>query len=263
MAIEYEDDRPPTIKILRGNHQKKTHLGRPFVMAPKPRPTDKKDKFPFPPPTPRDKDDKPPSTLIPARPWPHPVKRPAAKAAKVAEAPDAAPVARSPESPSPPKPGGLEAIRIHEKRKTSQQVKMMASTKVTHKAMAEMLGISVPQLKKEYANELSGGHEFVYAAVSLRLVNAAMGGEFRAMYSWLRQFGGWTDVSRREITGKNGEPISFKNLDDNSLVAILNALKTAGPTSRAPKGISSEVGIDFEGATDLDPIPGASDEGDA
>lgn len=160
-------------------------------------------------------------------------------------------------------PPAMPAPVLSERRKNGQQVKMMASTKVTHRAMAEMLHISIPELKKEYARELALGPEFVYAAVSLRLVNAAMGGEFRSMYSWLRQFGGWNEVSRKEITGKDGGPISFRNLDDASLTAVLNALKAPGNVSRGAGRNGSSFGIDIEGATDLDAISGPSDEGDA
>lgn len=163
---------------------------------------------------------------------------------------------RIPELPTTASP-----VELTDRRKNGQQVKMMASTKVTLRAMADMLHISIPQLKKEYAKELAGGQEFVYAAVSLRLVNAAMGGEFRSMYSWLRQFGGWTEVARREITGKDGGPISFRNLDDSSLAAVLNALQTSGSAGRSASRNSTPLGIDIDGATDLDALSGPADEG--
>lgn len=170
------------------------------------------------------------------------------------------------EFPPAPKPQAVTAdaappeIVPEVRRKAAQQVKMMASTNTTQKAMANLLGITIPQLRKEYAKELADGKEFVYAAVSLRLVNAAMGGEFRAMYSWLRQHGGWTDVARREITGKDGGPISFRNLDDNSLAQVLNALKASGNVGRGASRVDSALGIDIDGATDLDAIPGPADE---
>lgn len=137
----------------------------------------------------------------------------------------------------------------------------MASTNTSVPAMAELLGISIGDLRRDYRVELKNGHDFVYAAISLKLVQAGLGGDVRSMLAWMRQFGGWQEISRREITGKNGEPISIRNLDTSSLVAVIEALSTAG----AAGGRSGRNGRETDNrtidVTDLDALSGPPDEG--
>lgn len=146
-------------------------------------------------------------------------------------------------------------------RKRAQAVKMMASTKTSIAAMAETLGISIGELRREYRVELKTGHDFVYAAISLKLVQAATnGGDVRSMLAWMRQFGGWQEISRREITGKNGEPISIRNLDTSSLVAVIEALAASGaPGGRAGRD-GKAIGHRTIDVEDLDAVSGTTDE---
>jgi hypothetical protein len=146
-----------------------------------------------------------------------------------------------------------------EERQRAQKIRMMAATKTSPKAMAQLLGMPTQELRKRYAEDIKTGHDYVYAAVSLRYVAAAIGGDIRAMDRWMRQFGGWKDVSRRELTGKDGSPISFQRLDDTSLAAVIAALRAQEAAGRGGSGTPQT--IDYDGATDLDPVPGAADEG--
>lgn len=145
-------------------------------------------------------------------------------------------------------------------RDKSMQVKIMASTKVEIKAMADMVGMGVIGFRKKYSKELNNGHDYVYAAISMKLVGSAMGGDMRAMLAWLRQFGGWEQVTRKELTGKNGEPISIRNLDGPSLIAIVEALGAKGATGRSRGRNPPQIDYDRDSATDLDAIPGTADE---
>jgi hypothetical protein len=140
------------------------------------------------------------------------------------------------------------------------QVRMMSSTRATLPAMANMLGISETELQEQFGDEISMGQDYVYAAVSLRLVNAAMGGDMRAMLAWLRQFGGWQEVTRKELTGKNGEPITIRNLDDTALAAVFRSLSEGSALSRGPG--RNGAPLEISGAVDLDPVSGAPDKGD-
>lgn len=146
-------------------------------------------------------------------------------------------------------------------RMRSQQVRMMASTKSELKAMAELLGIGIPELRKTFRKELNNGHDYVYAAISQKLVLQAVGGDIRAMLAWMRQFGGWQEVSRREITGKNGEPISFRSLDPHSLAAVIEALGAKGAAGRGPGRGPAQIEFGPSEVIDLDALPGAADEG--
>lgn len=145
-------------------------------------------------------------------------------------------------------------------KKKSTQVRAWVSTKTPLKAMASLLDITVPELKRQYKVELKDGHDIVYATISSKVVQAAFGGDVRSMLAWLRQYGGWQEITRRELTGKNGEPISFRNLDNIALASVIEALAAQGTTGRgkgrngpAIEGVAGEV-------VDLDAIPGAADE---
>lgn len=146
-------------------------------------------------------------------------------------------------------------------KKRAQSIKLMASTNTSVPAMAELLGITIGELRRDFRVELKTGHDFVYAAISLKLVQAGLGGDVRSMLAWMRQFGGWQEITRREITGRNGEPISITNLDTSSLVKVIEALATSG-TAGGRAGRNGEA-LDNRtiDVTDLDAISGPPDEG--
>lgn len=138
---------------------------------------------------------------------------------------------------------------------------MMASTKTSLKAMAEILGITVSDIRRDYRVELNSGHDYVYALISMKLVNAAVGGDVRSMLAWMRQFGGWQEITRRELTGKDGEPISFRNLDSSSLAAVITALQTGALAGGRAGRNGAQVDLGAAEVVDLDAISGPTDEG--
>ena len=146
------------------------------------------------------------------------------------------------------------------RRIRSQQVRMMASTDTELKAMANLLDITVSELRRDYRKELNNGRNYVYAALSVKLVNNAMSGDVRSMLAWLRQFGGWQEISRREITGKNGEPISFRSLDATSLAAVLEALSQKGTAGRGYGRTGPQIEIGDAEVLDLDAISRPANE---
>lgn len=158
---------------------------------------------------------------------------------------------------NPPRPPAPDDIQ----RKRSLQVRMMSSTRTSLPAMAELMGLTVPQLKRQYKAELKSGHDYVYAAISTKLVSSAFGGDMRAILAWLRQYGGWQEISRREITGKNGEPISFRNLDAAALASVIEALSSSSPPSRGAGRDGAQIGSGAREILDLEAISGPTDEG--
>lgn len=153
------------------------------------------------------------------------------------------------------------ATRNDTDRKRALQVKIMASTKTSVPAMAELMGISVGELRREYRVELKTGHDFVYAHISQKLVGAAIGGDVRSMLAWMRQFGGWQEITRREITGRNGEPIAISSLDTSSLVEVIKALSAPGSARGRAGRNGQEADHRTIDVTDLDAISGPPDEG--
>lgn len=150
----------------------------------------------------------------------------------------------------------LTSDQIHKAR--ANKVKMMASTETPLKAMAELLDMSVSDLKRLHAADIKRGHDYVYAVISLRLVNAAFAGDARSMHAWMRQYGNWTEVTRRELTGKDGAPISFRQLDDTSLTQIIASLAAQGVVGGRKGRVGAEIDLD---AIDLDAISGPTTEG--
>jgi hypothetical protein len=166
-------------------------------------------------------------------------------------------MARKPIAPRPAREQTTDDLR----RLRGQQVRAMASTKTSNKAMAEILGLTVTELRKLYREELKTGHDYVYAAISMKLVNSAIGGDVRSMLAWLRQFGGWQEITRREITGKNGEPISFQHLDSHALASVIEALSAQGTAGRGAGRNAAQIRLAATDVIDLDAVSGSTDEG--
>lgn len=146
------------------------------------------------------------------------------------------------------------------RKEAVMQIRMMASTETSLKAMAEVLGITQRDLTRKFRRELNIGHEYCYGVISLQLLKAAFGGDGRAQLAWMKQFGGWQDVSRKEITGKNGEPISIQSLDGPSLLALAQALGQKGVAGGGRGRAKATIDADARDVIDLDAIPGAADE---
>lgn len=138
---------------------------------------------------------------------------------------------------------------------------MLVSTGADIRVMAELMGVGVEEFRRIYRKEMTTGHDYVYAVISEKLVRSAFGGDMRAQMAWLRQFGGWLETTRKEITGKDGQPISIQSLDGPSLLKILQALGEKG-SSRRSSGRVEPPQIDYEGdPAALDTVPGPADEG--
>src|SRR5580700_7636078 len=125
--------------------------------------------------------------------------------------------------PKPPAPKRKPPAEY--KPKTDyERAMMLVSTGVDIRIMAELMGCGVEEFRKRYRKEMTRGHDYVYGVVTESLVRAAFGGDQRAQMAWLRQFGGWMETTRKEITGRDGQPISIQSLDGPSLLAIVEAL---------------------------------------
>jgi DNA-binding Lrp family transcriptional regulator len=142
------------------------------------------------------------------------------------------------------------------------QVRAMAAAATEIRVIADFLGISVSQLRRDYKDELKSGGNWLKNTIEIGVARKALGGDVRCMLAWLRQYGGWTEVTRKEITGAKGEPISFRHLDGPSLDQIVKALREAGDaTSGARRDSAPTISIGAEGVRDLESIPWTPDEG--
>jgi hypothetical protein len=89
--------------------------------------------------------------------------------------------------PIPPRPerrGRPSHEATEEKR---LRVKALAAVNKTHTEIAHAMGISEPTLRRYYLRELRGGLAQLRAAVMVKLVEKALGGDVGAMKEFLRQ----------------------------------------------------------------------------
>lgn len=137
-------------------------------------------------------------------------------------------------------------------------IKLLASTQTPLRAIADLAGVSLLTLKRQYQKELHRGHEYVYGLVSKKLVEAALGGDRQSQLAWLRNCGGWQEVSRKELTGRDGGPISVRNLDTAALAQVIESLSAPGSSGRGSSGAGPKV-IDADSY--MDASPRSPDEG--
>lgn len=120
--------------------------------------------------------------------------------------------------------------------KDRKQVTLMAGIGLTHDQIAKIIGISDETLRKYYATELEVSAAMMNAQVAQNLFSIATSkgaGAVASAIFWMKTRGGWREVERKEITGKDGAPIAINTnkldvsqLDDDQLEALETALVT-------------------------------------
>jgi hypothetical protein len=77
-------------------------------------------------------------------------------------------------------------------------------------APARLVGINLRTLRKHFRTELANGKERVTSTLGAVVLNAALGGDWRAALAWLSRFGGpeWKNTETRLHAGlPGGDPI--------------------------------------------------------
>ena len=120
--------------------------------------------------------------------------------------------------------------------KDRKQVSLMAGIGLTHGQIAKIIGISDETLRKYYDKELEVSAAMMNAQVAQNLYSIATSkgaGAVASAIFWMKTRGGWREVERKEITGKDGAPIAINTnklnvsqLDDDQLEALETALVT-------------------------------------
>ena len=129
--------------------------------------------------------------------------------------------------------------RAHEPtEKDRKQVTLMAGIGLTHDQIAKVIGVSDETLRKYYEKELETAAAMMNAQVAQNLFSIATGkgaGAVASAIFWMKTRGGWREVERKEITGKDGAPIQLEArrtinldaLDEDTLQQIEHALRLA------------------------------------
>ena len=120
--------------------------------------------------------------------------------------------------------------------KDRKQVSLMAGIGLTHNQIAKIVGISDETLRKYYDKELEVSASMMNAQVAQNLYSIATSkgaGAVASAIFWMKTRGGWREVDRKEITGKDGGAITINTnkldvsqLDDEQLEALETALVT-------------------------------------
>lgn len=120
--------------------------------------------------------------------------------------------------------------------KDRKQVTLMAGIGLKHDQIAKIIGISDETLRKYYTDELEVSAAMMNAQVAQNLFSIATSkgaGAVASAIFWMKTRGGWREVERKEITGKDGGAININTnsldvsqLDDDQLEALETALVT-------------------------------------
>lgn len=100
------------------------------------------------------------------------------------------------------------AQKPHEPQENDRnKVRIMVSMGLTHKQIAEVMGISDKTLVKYYSDDLATGAQIINTAIVNNLARQALKDDFRAAPAamfWTKTRMGWRDTSQIEHTGPNG-----------------------------------------------------------
>lgn len=106
-------------------------------------------------------------------------------------------------------------------------VQALAAVGLEQPAIAKYIGVGVSTLKRHFKTDLRDGYDRIHAAVAGKLVQKALGGNTACIFFLLTRRFHWREVQAHAILGKNGEPISFDQLDDKSIDQLLQSFRTA------------------------------------
>ena len=151
---------------------------------------------------------------------------------------------------------------VQQENRRRYSIQAMAACGATPEMMAEYLNMPVDELNRDYGDDVKNGKQKLRMRFEVQLATHAASGDVRCLLAWLKQYSGWTEVTRKEITGANGGPISFGSLDAASLDRIIIALRQAEAVERGPQGGGISPLTGGRGRIiDMESLPGTSDEG--
>jgi len=136
-------------------------------------------------------------------------------------------------------------------------VKALAACGHAANDVAIYFSLDVKTVRRAFRAELAEGRTFFGARLAVGIAQKALGGNLTAIIFMLKTQFGWRETNRTELTGKDGQPLSFSDLSDDAARELMDAL-------RASLGLkASGAGLDQENASDshVDALAGATDGG--
>ena len=97
---------------------------------------------------------------------------------------------------------GRKAIRRDPK--LAEQIQAMRQYGTSIEDVSRAVGISVPTLRKLYANELEKGAALANIAVGKKLFERCMAGDAAALIYWTKTRMGWKETQKVDLTSSDG-----------------------------------------------------------
>lgn len=120
-------------------------------------------------------------------------------------------------------------------------VTAMVAGGTEQKWVAEYLHINISTLKRHFKSELRNGVGVVGARLNATAIQKALSGDKTLLIFALKTRFGWSETNRHQFVGKDGNPISFDSLDDNSIDQLMSALRASLHADEA-RGDSEHAG---------------------
>jgi transcriptional regulator with XRE-family HTH domain len=104
-----------------------------------------------------------------------------------------------------------------------KKVELLASRGLSQAQIALQLGISESTLynrkreTKEFAEAIKNGRNRGIAYIANKLYEKASAGDNACMMFFLKTQGGWSEKSKVELTGEDGQPVKIQNVFINDL----------------------------------------------
>lgn len=109
-----------------------------------------------------------------------------------------------------------------------QRVMAWVSAGIPQDAMAELLMISHPTLRKHYAFELENGRNLANGMIAGTLFQKALAGDTASLIFWCKTRMGWREVERDVNVNVNAQPVDARALARELRDAVME-LRTVVP----------------------------------
>lgn len=124
----------------------------------------------------------------------------------------------------------------------SQRAQARALAACSHgvRDIAIFFGKDVKTVRKAFKEELINGRTWFHARLSVGLAQKALAGNLAAIIFTLKCKYQWRENQRLELTGKDGQPLSFSDLSDDAARQLLDALRANLGAEGAGSGHAEE-----------------------
>lgn len=123
-----------------------------------------------------------------------------------------------------------------------QRAQARALTACSHgvRDIAIFFGKDVKTVRRAFKDELEDGRSYFHSRLTVGLAQKALAGNLAAIIFTLKCKYQWRENQRLELTGKDGQPLSFSDLSDTAARELLDALRATLGAAGAGSGPDEE-----------------------